>query len=402
MKEERLWNKISTPFVLTLSTAGCLCDQSNWRVSDFFHYDYIGGYTKPTPQWKDIVETYQLTVGPHPCLNGGISLRKVESCKQVLKIFFPGPTQSATDCPSMEHLEEGLYFATGLLLLDKRVASDFSSLTFCSCAQMIPGSFALYMTDSYIGDINLWFIFDYCPEFVRHVHGSQQLIVDEKNPFQCVFRSWYQEQKEGDLDSNGDLSYVQFVLWFLTDHKVKSILDIGCGNCIDWLSHSINFTSLFCSYRGIDCAIRPSPYDCPRFGISFTFGDIFTELKSSLLSSNFDLILIKDVFSYWPTSLIVDLLLELIPKCKFIVVTDELYTFIEGGEAKKEAPLGVYRTVNYDSLLFKRFSISILSEFVSGKIRKRIHLIQGQSPSSLLSSRVNSDQRERTKEREKE
>lgn len=76
------YKKFSTEYVLIFQTDSILFPQSPFEIEDFFGYDYVGA------PWKWYLEADPSFRGG----NGGLSLRRVEAMKNVLRTY-PYPRQ---------------------------------------------------------------------------------------------------------------------------------------------------------------------------------------------------------------------------------------------------------------------------------------------------------------------
>ena len=77
MLTEKLWSEVIGEIVLYFECDSMLCVESEYKVSDFEHFNYIGGY------WGN--QLYDLD-GKYPVvMNGGISIRKKEFMLDIIK-----------------------------------------------------------------------------------------------------------------------------------------------------------------------------------------------------------------------------------------------------------------------------------------------------------------------------
>ena len=77
MLTEKLWSEVIGEIVLYFECDSMLCVESEYKVSDFEHFNYIGGY------WGN--QLYDLD-GKYPVvMNGGISIRKTEFMLDIIK-----------------------------------------------------------------------------------------------------------------------------------------------------------------------------------------------------------------------------------------------------------------------------------------------------------------------------
>jgi hypothetical protein len=77
MLTEKLWGEVVGEVVLYFECDSMLCAESEYKVSDFEHFNYIGGY------WGN--QLYDLD-GKYPVvMNGGVSIRKKEFMLDIIK-----------------------------------------------------------------------------------------------------------------------------------------------------------------------------------------------------------------------------------------------------------------------------------------------------------------------------
>lgn len=384
LKDISLWEKLgSYTFVLTLDTRGCLAPQSVWKIQDFFSYDYVGGYAQEKWWWKETEGLHDYNA--YQCFNGGISLRKIESCKEVLRTFFPGKTKEFQSKQEFPHFFEDLYFVVGLLHLDKEVALDSHGVQFCSHTQLIPGSFAIYLIDfyhpssDYIGSV-----LQYCPTFAKFLAKQQKTYcsrpLDPVSKFTQTFQTVYDKKvwgTEGEGSGPGSdpilaKPYVNFILSYIREHKISSILDIGCGHGTIWLQNSVNFLDYKCTYLGVECAVDPPP-NSPSLGLSFLKGDIFDLLHKELKDSVYDLILIKDVLMHWPNMWITLGLTTLRKYGKRILITNNC---IPVCPPDMDISIGGFRSLTHESIALLPFQPSLVYKYTADR-DKLIYFIQG-------------------------
>lgn len=153
--------------VLTIQTDGCLCESSEFTISDFIKcgYDYIGGYTPYKWWWKE-------TCGLHnyddfQSFNGGFSLRKIKALVDVIKKYEPSPSRGFEPGLDFRSYGEDLYFVCGMFKLGYKVATDEYSTNFCTHTHWVKPTFCVHKLDNYTNDVNEMIRFlQYCPEFL--------------------------------------------------------------------------------------------------------------------------------------------------------------------------------------------------------------------------------------------
>jgi len=117
------------------------------------------------------------------------------------------------------------------------------------------------------------------------------------------------------------IEYRKFLQGFLSEYKVKTVLDIGSG---DWQSSQlIDWTGIH--YRGIDCVKDVLENVKAKFEvkdqIEFYLMDVLKDINE-LSEWKVDLIILKDVVQHWPTSDITLTLPKLMQQSKHILLTN--------------------------------------------------------------------------------
>lgn len=137
-KNIKFWDQIDTDYFLTIQTDGCLCKNSDYKLTDFLKYDYIGGCKKNA--WRQCNKYISNYSDKYQCLNGGFSLRNLKAVKDVLKQFPPKklpPDIIANSSKkqahfSFEYWPEDMYFSIGMYKLNYNVALDKFATNFCT------------------------------------------------------------------------------------------------------------------------------------------------------------------------------------------------------------------------------------------------------------------------------
>jgi hypothetical protein len=167
LKSKNIWEKITSDYVLTIQTDGCLCKNTPYKISDFFKYDYVGGYAKEKWWWKE-------TNGLHnyedfQCFNGGFSLRNREKCLDVINKYYSNNTvRFYNGCP-FEYFPEDLYFVVGMFKLGYNVAIDKFAINFCSHTSFVNNSYCIHKLDHYVNKDELNKCLKYCNEFIYFI-----------------------------------------------------------------------------------------------------------------------------------------------------------------------------------------------------------------------------------------
>jgi hypothetical protein len=180
-KDINFWNHFTDfTHLLSIQTDGCLCINSSYKIEDFLHYDFIGGYTPFKWWWKETQGLHNYS--DYQCFNGGFSFRNIQSMITVLKKFTPLPTQDFNEDLSFRSYGEDLYFVVGLLTLnaiDKQqstntstkkiynVGLDAFATKFCTHTNYLHNTFCVHKLDNYTKPQELSKFLEYCPLFIH-------------------------------------------------------------------------------------------------------------------------------------------------------------------------------------------------------------------------------------------
>ena len=164
--------------VLTIQTDGCLCENSAYKIEDFYKYDYVGGYSAYKWWWKETMGLHRYS--DYQCFNGGFSFRKIESMKKVLETFPPLPTEDFYQGLSFRSYGEDLYFVVGLLTLNNRseytkkyiLGLDELATKFCTHTHYFHKTFCVHKFDNYTNKQELNNFLKYCPEFYNFINKN--------------------------------------------------------------------------------------------------------------------------------------------------------------------------------------------------------------------------------------
>lgn len=167
LKNKKIWEDITSDYILTIQTDGCICKNSTYIIEDFFKYDYIGGYAKEKWWWKETNGLHNYN--DYQCFNGGFSLRNREKCLDVIKSFPSNNTvRFYPNCP-FEYFPEDLYFVVGMLKLKYNVALDKFATNFCSHTSFINNSYCIHKLDYYVDQNELNSCLNYCNDFIYFI-----------------------------------------------------------------------------------------------------------------------------------------------------------------------------------------------------------------------------------------
>jgi hypothetical protein len=180
---------------LTINTRGCLCENSEYKIEDFFKYDFVGGFAPSKFLSNENRDLRNLS--DYEFFNGGFSFRRIRAIKDVINKFPPLPTGNNNENSSFRAYTEDLYFVIGLLLLNStgmyidnvvkdidnvvkdidiyqgnkdlkkkyRVGLDDLATKFCSYTYYVDKTFCVNELDNNIGPQQLDKFLKYCPLF---------------------------------------------------------------------------------------------------------------------------------------------------------------------------------------------------------------------------------------------
>lgn len=157
-------------------------------------------------------------------------------------------------------------------------------------------------------------------EFPHLAHGINQGAKEHQGAFEEI----YENGRWGVGSGGGSRKevvgeYVDFLQQFLKANKIKSVVDFGAGywefnDLIDWKG---------VKYHGLDVVEKVVKYNQENHG---TRTRKFSTIKGKASEiPPCDLVLIKDVFIHWPNHEI-QAFFESLPKCKFILITNDRET----------------------------------------------------------------------------
>ena len=164
--------------------------------------------------------------------------------------------------------------------------------------------------------------------------------------------------------------YKTFLVKFLADHAIKSVVDVGCG---DWsFSKTIDWSGI--DYQGFDVVkalIEKNTLNYGSENIKFLHADgVSAPLPEA------DLLICKDVLQHLPNEEI-SLFLKQLPKYKYVLITNDIY--VPGYTLNAKIDHGDYRPVDLTLPPFSINGVKII-EFPTDYRRKSVLFID-RSPS---------------------
>jgi hypothetical protein len=165
--------------ILTIQTDGCLCENSEYKIEDFYKYDYVGGYTPYKWWWKETKGLHRYS--DYQCFNGGFSFRKIQSMIDVLNEYPPLPTEDFYDGLCFRAYGEDLYFVVGLLTLNNNCVSkkyvvglDELATKFCTHTHYLHKTFCVHKYDNYVTSGDIISFLNYCPTFFNFIEKKNK------------------------------------------------------------------------------------------------------------------------------------------------------------------------------------------------------------------------------------
>jgi hypothetical protein len=131
MKTKSLWESLDGEYCLTIQTDGCLCKNSDYKIEDFFKYDYIGSYIYLKYRFRFPFNFFSMRNTTGEFSNGGFSFRKISTMLHIISIYKPVTTYKAA---SFEGIVEDMYFYKGCKKLNYNCANDNFAFNFSTQA----------------------------------------------------------------------------------------------------------------------------------------------------------------------------------------------------------------------------------------------------------------------------
>ena len=147
-----------------------------------------------------------------------------------------------------------------------------------------------------------------------------------------------------------NVDYISFLKKFIKDNNILVVCDLGCGT---FLSGPSIYGDIEIIYNGYDIykpLIDINNLNSTQYNTRFFVLDFYNEMEQIPYS---DLIIIKDVFSYWTNECITKLLDYIITnkKCKHILITNCCYQNLDNLDVQ----LGYFRPLTAQMRPLKDF-----------------------------------------------
>jgi hypothetical protein len=170
------------------------------------------------------------------------------------------------------------------------------------------------------------------------------------------------------VENNKD--YVPFLKNFIIDNKIKTVVDLGCG---DFACGKLIYDDLDVLYTGYDTYKKVIDYLTttilePKY--SFTHLDF---LNNKECIKNGELIILKDVIMHWPLDDIYSFLDYLVEskKCKYILICNCCNQLQDNTNIKT----GDWRQLSCNYLPLKKYNPKKLYNFMSN-VEKEVSVIE--------------------------
>ena len=109
-------------------------------------------------------------------MDGGFSLRNVQSMKMVIKEFPAMPThnfKNYTNQTCFQNFQEDLYFVCGLEKIGYNIASDDYAINFCTHSSFDRKTFCIHKSSRYLNPMQLKNLLNYCHEYEEFLSGEK-------------------------------------------------------------------------------------------------------------------------------------------------------------------------------------------------------------------------------------
>lgn len=153
-----------------------------------------------------------------------------------------------------------------------------------------------------------------------------------------------------------NVDYIQFLKTFINDYNIGVINDLGCGT---YLCGPAIYNDTNVIYNGYDVynrVIDACNANSTRYNTRFFLLDFYNNMDQIPFC---DLIILKDVLSYWSNECIINLLTYIVNKrlCKYILITNCCYQQHDN----LDVDLGHFRPLNSQMSPLKDFgAVSLL------------------------------------------
>jgi SAM-dependent methyltransferase len=164
-----------------------------------------------------------------------------------------------------------------------------------------------------------------------------------------------------------NIEYSQFVARFIERNRVRSVVDLGCG---DWqFSRYINWDGT--SYLGVDVVPFIVKRNAEKFGSETVRFQAFSGLPDLPPA---DLLLCKDVMQHWPNDMVALALDSIRGKYRYVLLTnDEEPLDLQN----RDIPLADWRPLDVRRPPFNQRAATVFSWYVHDKslVRKATMLL---------------------------
>ncbi len=168
----------------------------------------------------------------------------------------------------------------------------------------------------------------------------------------------------GSYISRNKNTYIPFLKKFLTDSKIKNVVDLGCG---DFTCGQLIYDDLDILYTGYDAYKKLIEFNSKQYSkTKYTFLHLdFSKNKEQIIGG--DICILKDVLQHWSLQEIYNLLDYLVEskKFKYILITNCCCYQIKDNTDIKN---GEWRALSCDFLPLKKYNITKLYNYGTKEI----------------------------------
>lgn len=147
-----------------------------------------------------------------------------------------------------------------------------------------------------------------------------------------------------------NVDYTSFLKNFIKENNILVVNDLGCGTFLCGPSTYNDIEIIYNGYDIYEPLININNLNSTQYNTRFFVLDFYNEMEKIPFS---DLIIIKDVFSYWSIECIEKLLTYLVTnkKCKYILITNCSYQSVDN----LDVDLGYFRPLTAEMVPLKNF-----------------------------------------------
>jgi hypothetical protein len=155
-----------------------------------------------------------------------------------------------------------------------------------------------------------------------------------------------------------NIDYISFLKQFIKDKNIGLINDLGCGTFLCGPSIYGDLQIIYNGYDIYEPIIELNKLNTTQYNTNFFVLDFYNQMDKIPFS---DLIILKDVLSYWSNECINTFLKYIIEtkKCKYILITNCCYQDINN----LDVDLGKFRPLTAELSPLKDFDATLLLKY---------------------------------------